>query len=415
MTSSLETLLSHLELRTSKLIDLNLERVLQLKDRLSINPRFKIITVAGTNGKGSICFYLNEFLLKKNNLNVGLYTSPHFFKFNERIKINGNDVTDQELVDAINLILKNDKDQHLTYFEITTLAAIIIFEKYKIDIAILEVGLGGRLDAVNAFDSNISIISSIGMDHTEYLGNTINKIAYEKSGVMRPEKICIIGEEINNLALIEAADKVKAKAFIYNKDFSYKSITKIFNKKTSNHHNILNKDEISKKNLSCAVFALQELGFNYEYEDFIDVANKIFFGRFNVIAEYPEVIIDVAHNEDSLKNLVIKINKLPKKRTRFIFSILKDKNFKDLVSIFNTLDNDFDWFIAPLNTDRAEGVNTINSALTKSGHKAIYQFNSINEAYKQAYKASGKDDRIIVFGSFYVISEVFKGQDYVNK
>ena len=127
MTSSLETLLSHLELRTSKLIDLNLERVLQLKDRLSINPRFKIITVAGTNGKGSICFYLNEFLLKKNNLNVGLYTSPHFFKFNERIKINGNDVTDQELVDAINLILKNDKDQHLTYFEITTLAAIIIF------------------------------------------------------------------------------------------------------------------------------------------------------------------------------------------------------------------------------------------------------------------------------------------------
>jgi len=179
------------------------------------------IVVAGTNGKGSVCFYLNHLLMKAQNINVGLYTSPHFFSFNERIMINDQKCNDEEILTAINFILANDPESCLTFFEITTLAAIFIFNKKNIDIAILEIGLGGRLDAVNAFEPDISIITSIGLDHTDYLGPTLNHIAYEKSGVMRENKICVCGEELHNEMIIDQAKIKKSILYIYNNHFSF--------------------------------------------------------------------------------------------------------------------------------------------------------------------------------------------------
>jgi len=407
LISELNLLLAKLENRHSNVIDLSLDRLIKIKKKLNIIPKFKIISVAGTNGKGSVCFYLNHLLMKAQNINVGLYTSPHFFSFNERIMINDQKCNDEEILTAINFILANDPESCLTFFEITTLAAIFIFNKKNIDIAVLEIGLGGRLDAVNAFEPDISIITSIGLDHTDYLGPTLNHIAYEKSGVMRENKICVCGEELHNEMIIDQAKIKKSILYIYNNHFSFESL----------FPDNLNFDLsiIQKKNLCCAVYALEKFGFSeirqlVYRQDFFD---KLFFGRFQKISKNPEIIIDVAHNEDSIKNLVNTLSSLDLKKTFLVFSILKDKNFKDYAGFFKTLKNQIEWFVAPLNSPRKESIDQLTKILSQNKFR-FTSFLSIRDAYIQAINNAQKNDRIVVFGSFYVISEIFK-DDYGGK
>ena len=237
-----------METRHSNPIDLSLKRVQEFKKKLTLNPKFKIITVAGTNGKGSVCFYINQ-ILKYTNYKIGLYTSPHFFNFNERIVINNEKCSESEILQSLKYILGFENSDSLTFFEITTLAAILIFGNHNIDIAILEVGLGGRLDAVNVFEPDISVITSIGLDHTEYLGETLEKIAVEKSGVMRANKPCVIGEEYCVDILQKQALEINAIPYFYNKDFDSKIIPFDANKLSN----------VQIKNLSCAIFSLRNL------------------------------------------------------------------------------------------------------------------------------------------------------------
>ena len=167
-------------------IDFKLERILSVYEKLDVaKVAKKIITVAGTNGKGSTVSFL-ESILCKNNINVGTFTSPHILKYNERIKINGKEIDDESLLNVFELIDQKRGNTTLTYFEFATLSAFYLFSKADLDVVVLEVGLGGRLDATNIIDSDISIITSIGIDHTEFLGDTIDSIALEKAGVMRP-------------------------------------------------------------------------------------------------------------------------------------------------------------------------------------------------------------------------------------
>jgi len=238
-----------LETRHSNPIDLSLERVKEFKQKLSLKPKFKIITVAGTNGKGSVCFYINQ-ILKHTNNKIGLYTSPHFFNFNERIVINNEKCSETEILKSLEYILGFENSDTLTFFEITTLAAILIFDNHNIDVAILEVGLGGRLDAVNAFEPDISVITSIGLDHTEFLGETLEKIAVEKSGVMRATKPCVIGEEDCIDIIKKQASDINSIPYFFNKDFDSSVIP--FDKSNLTY--------VQQKNLSCAIFSLQQLG-----------------------------------------------------------------------------------------------------------------------------------------------------------
>ena len=169
-------------------IDFKLERILSVYKKLNISSvANKIITVAGTNGKGSTVSFL-ESVLSKKNYRVGTFTSPHILRYNERIKINGIEIDDESLLETFEMINEKRGDITLTYFEFATLSAFYLFSKSNLDVAVLEVGLGGRLDATNIVDSDVSIITSIGIDHTEFLGNTIDSIALEKAGVMRPFK-----------------------------------------------------------------------------------------------------------------------------------------------------------------------------------------------------------------------------------
>ena len=387
-----------METRHSNPIDLSLKRVKEFKQKLSLKPKFKIITVAGTNGKGSVCFYINQ-ILKHTNYKIGLYTSPHFFDFNERIVINNEKCSESEILKSLEYILGFENSDTLTFFEITTLAAILIFDNHNIDVAILEVGLGGRLDAVNAFEPDISVITSIGLDHTEFLGETLEKIAVEKSGVMRATKPCVIGEEDCIDIIKKQASDINSIPYFFNKDFDSSVIP--FDKSILTY--------VQQKNLSCAIFSLQQLGLT-EFTSNLkeELLQQNFFGRFNTISTTPEVIIDVAHNLDSVKNLVQSLIKLGNKKTYFVFSILKDKDLSLIIQLFEKFPYQSEWLVSELNNPRAQTLSLIEQNLEKNNFN-FESSDSIKKAYELALNKASNNDRIVVFGSFYVISEIFEG------
>ena len=387
-----------METRHSNPIDLSLKRVKEFKQKLTLKPKFKIITVAGTNGKGSVCFYINQ-ILKHTNNKIGLYTSPHFFNFNERIVINNEKCSETEILKSLEYILGFENSDTLTFFEITTLVAILIFDNHNIDIAILEVGLGGRLDAVNAFEPDISVITSIGLDHTEFLGETLEKIAVEKSGVMRAIKPCVIGEEDCIDILKKQASDINSIPYFFNKDFDSSVIP--FDKGNLTY--------VQQKNLSCAIFSLQQLGLTELTSNLKEeLLQQNFFGRFNRISTTPEVIIDVAHNLDSVKNLVQSLIKLGNKKTYFVFSILKDKDLSLIIQLFEKFPYQSEWLVSELNNSRAQKLSFIKQNLEKNNFN-FESSDSIKKAYELALNRAANNDRIVVFGSFYVISEIFEG------
>ena len=387
-----------METRHSNPIDLSLKRVKEFKQKLTLKPKFKIITVAGTNGKGSVCFYINQ-ILKHTNYKIGLYTSPHFFDFNERIVINNEKCSESEILKSLEYILGFENSDTLTFFEITTLAAILIFDNHNIDIAILEVGLGGRLDAVNAFEPDISVITSIGLDHTEFLGETLEKIAVEKSGVMRATKPCVIGEEDCIDIIKKQASDINSIPYFFNKDFDSSVIP--FDKGNLTY--------VQQKNLSCAIFSLQQLGLTEPTSNLKEeLLQQNFFGRFNRISTTPEVIIDVAHNLDSVKNLVQSLIKLGNKKTYFVFSILKDKDLSLIIKLFEKFPYQSEWLVSELNNPRAQTLTLIEQNLEKNNFN-FESSDSIKKAYELALNRAANNDRIVVFGSFYVISEIFEG------
>ena len=387
-----------METRHSNPIDLSLKRVKEFKQKLTLKPKFKIITVAGTNGKGSVCFYINH-ILKHTNYKIGLYTSPHFFDFNERIIINNEKCSESEILKSLEYILGFENSDTLTFFEITTLAAILIFDNHNIDVAILEVGLGGRLDAVNAFEPDISVITSIGLDHTEFLGETLEKIAVEKSGVMRATKPCVIGEEDCIDIIKKQASDINSIPYFFNKDFDSSVIP--FDKSILTY--------VQQKNLSCAIFSLQQLGLTQFTSNLKEeLLQQNFFGRFNTISTTPEVIIDVAHNLDSVKNLVQSLIKLGNKKTYFVFSILKDKDLSLIIQLFKKFPYQSEWLVSELNNPRAQTLSLIEQNLEKNNFN-FESSDSIKKAYELALNKASNNDRIVVFGSFYVISEIFEG------
>ncbi|MEK9771104.1 MAG: folylpolyglutamate synthase/dihydrofolate synthase family protein [Nitrosomonadales bacterium] len=416
MNKKLDDFLSHIEYRRSVPIDLSLDRVLKFKEKLKLNPKFKIITIGGTNGKGTTCFYLNK-ILTQSKLKVGLYTSPHIFRFNERIKINNLDVTSDKILKALKFIDANDVESELTFFEITTLAAIYIFLEEKIDIAILEVGMGGRLDAVNAFNADISAITSIGLDHTDYLGNTVEKIAYEKAGIIRPGKLCFISDLKSKIILKPFYEKLQAIPQIYNQDylidqhgFHYKSenihfpfsitITDLKNQKIK-FQNLATAFAIASKILK---FSQIDIFKKINYEELI---SSNYFGRITQISKEPEIIIDVAHNKDSIENLVYFLDNLPKKKTFFVFSLLKDKDLKNILNIFKGSDSY--WCLSEIKNNRKLDLSILENIIKEYGFNHFSSHQNCFDSFNYAKDMAKKNDRIVVFGSFYLINECLKG------
>ena len=401
---------------SNPIVNLGLGRVGKVKGFVNIEPNFLIIMVGGTNGKGSVCAFL-ETIYSKAGYSVGCFTSPHLFKFNERIKINLEQVDDDTIIKSLDFIQAKQKSTKLTYFEITTLAAMKIFTEKKIDIAILEVGLGGRLDAVNIFEPDLSIITSIGMDHQDFLGDTIEEIAREKSGICRPNKHSVLNFENIPKSMIKELNKINASLSILNVDYSYKSTTKSYDYKSNNISmdklpvpslkgnsqltnlaGCLRAIDLLENKLPVTLDAIQE-----------GIKDTRIEGRLQILSKEPYIVADVAHNADAAINL-FKFFRTTKQggKVYAVFSILKSKDIKEVLLPF--VDIVDEWFVSEINDAGTQKIEVIVSSLKTYNKKVVInKFYTLNQAYKNAYKKCDLNDNIIIYGSFFTVSESMHG------
>lgn len=410
--------------RSDGIINMGLERMIEAKKRLQLYPQCPIITVGGTNGKGSVCAFLTA-IYREAGFRIGTLTSPHLLRFNERIAINGTPCTDEEIVTSFERIQAACADLALTYFEYNTLAAIDIFIKKAVEIMVLEVGLGGRLDASNAFDADVAIITSLSIDHTHFLGNTLDDIAYEKAGIFRHTKPAIIGQTPPP-RMAEYAKKQQTPMLCINHDFAPKvqdnrqwsfSFTPPENLSLSpkKRHALpipalrgsyqINNATLALAAIEC-LFITLPVNIGAIKQGLLLAKNP---GRFQVLPGRPIVVWDVAHNPHAAQAMRQNLIQLPFARQKIaVFSMLDDK---DIHSVVNILKDEFDqWLIAPLPVDRAAKIQQLHNILLHCGIPAgkIHTFDHIQAAYKSALSQAQENDRIAVFGSFHTVAEVQK-------
>ena len=396
-------------------IDLTLERIKIVIERLNLDISFPILTVGGTNGKGSTCSIL-ESIYKEAGYKVACYTSPHFLNFNERIKIQALAVSDEVICEAFSRIESAREGVTLTYFEYGTIAAMIIFSEAHVDVAILEVGLGGRLDAVNVFDADCAIVTTVDLDHMDYLGHTREAIGFEKAGIYRTEKTSICGDFDPPQSLIKHAELIHADLKIIGKDFGYEAHHDSFDFLIDSTF-VMNlplpklQGDFQLANATNALMAVKAMEDKLPLTE-ISIQKGITLtllpGRFQEVKKMPSLIFDVAHNPQAARSLShnLKTHVVPGK-TIAVFSILKDKDIFGVINVLN-LDID-DWFIAEIQNERAASIETISNTIQKINPSAhIETFKNIQEAYQFASKEVTRNDRIIVFGSFFTVADIMK-------
>ena len=399
-------------------IELGLDRIQTVAQRLNLlDCPFKVITVAGTNGKGSTVAMLST-ILHHAGYKVGTYTSPHIIHYNERIRIGLRCVQDHQLCASFEKINQARKDISLSFFEFATLTALDVFHEENIDIAILEVGLGGRLDATNIIDCDLAFVTSIGLDHTEWLGDTRELIGYEKSGIFRAETPAICGDPEPPESVAESANSLGANLYQLNRDFRYSIEKSSWSFSTEGYElhglplpNLSGAVQI--QNAACVLMGLHSLNGDFPVSlDAIETGLRevTLEGRFQRIVKDCEIILDVAHNFDSAKVLADNLMALPKPRnTIAVFAVLNDKDIKGIISLLKQHVDQ--WFISEVNSHRRMQVAQIEQSLKESCSEVkVNKFDSIENAYVQAQAEANEGDRIIVFGSIFTVSEVLASE-----
>jgi dihydrofolate synthase/folylpolyglutamate synthase len=371
--------------------DLGLNRVREVGRRLRLlHPAAKTIVVAGTNGKGSTCEYLERFAIA-NGLSVGKSTSPHMFLFNERIAINGKPLSDQSIVRAFEEIESARKKITLTYFEFATLASLLLFSKQKVDVAILEVGLGGRLDAMNIVDPDLTIITSISLDHQDWLGNTRAEIAREKAGIMRAGVSCIVADRDPPESVDEYASELGAPLYIIGRDFdSLEDIDTV----------------LPRDSFNAAQQASKMLGWDISSSKEIGVTTRL-TGRRTVLNDKCEVLLDVAHNPAAAISLAEHLcAHWVGRDIHAVIGIYKDKDIESiseiLLPLFKTC------HLTSLGEPRGEDAGEILQRLSAKPAGKIETYGNIENALDGARKEADSSDLILVCGSFPVVSRVMQ-------
>ena len=399
-------------------IELGLDRISEVAARLDLlDCPFTVITVAGTNGKGSTVAMLST-ILHHAGYKVGTYTSPHIIHYNERIRIGLRCVKDEQLCTSFEKINQARDDISLSFFEFATLTALDVFHENKIDVAILEVGLGGRLDATNIIDCDLAFITSIGLDHTEWLGDSRELIGYEKAGILRPDTPAICGDADPPASIKESAENVSARLFQLNQDFRYqvaKSSWSFFSEDYELHGLPLPNlsGAVQIQNAASIIMGLHCVKDKLPiHPDAIDTGLRevTLEGRFQRIVKDCEIILDVAHNYDSAKILSENLMALPKPhKTIAVFAVLNDKDVDGIVSLLHRHVND--WYISQVNSPRRMAVDQVEQSLMKQSSKTcVVRFDTVESAYAQAQRDASEGDRIIVFGSIFTVSEVLASE-----
>ena len=374
-----------------------------------------IISVAGTNGKGSSVAYLDA-ILRAASWRVGSYTSPHLIRYNERIHINSEEVRDDDLCAAFERIEACRGEVTLTYFEFGTLAALDLFSRHQLDVVILEVGLGGRLDAVNLVDADAALVTSIGIDHQAWLGNNRDDIGAEKAGILRAGRPAVYAEADMPAGFLGAATAIGAKLYHAGDDYHYTTAQDGWSWQCGGAlHDALPvlsmRGDYQMQNAAGVMMVLhllrQQLPVSPEALRLGLMQAKL-SGRFQVIEGEPPIILDVAHNQEAAAELAGNLGSMQiRGKLRAVFSMYADKPLQSVVS---TLENVVDeWYIYPLDDERGSSAEELHAAvLQAAGHAGVNCSDSLPDAFQDAKKASAAGDVILIFGSFQVVGEALE-------
>lgn len=411
--NSLADWLGYLEQLNPKTIDLGLERVAEVRQRLNLAPAFPIITVAGTNGKGSTCAMLEAILLAAG-YRVGLYTSPHLLRYNERVRIDGVEVTDEALCRAFAAIELARGDIALTYFEFGTLAAVWLFMQSGLDAAILEVGLGGRLDAVNVFDAECAAITSVDLDHMDYLGDSREQIGFEKAGIFRGGRPAVCGEPDLPASVAAHASQVGANLRLIGRDFGYDSLEPHHwrfwsgdgQRMTLPYPALRGVYQLGNAAVCLAVLEQLRAQLPVAHDDIRrGLLEAVVKGRFQILPGRPQRIFDVAHNPHAARALAANLRTMPPTgKTIAVFAMLRDK---DIAGVVQAMKQRIDlWLVAGIDQARGASADEVLRVLAQEGlAEKAEVFASVADAYRHACDMAAEDDKILTFGSFHTVAE----------
>jgi dihydrofolate synthase / folylpolyglutamate synthase len=417
--------LSHLEALHPKGqagIELGLDRVRAVKAALGQREDFPVIIVGGTNGKGSTCAYL-ETILDRAGCKVGCYASPHLIRYNERVRINTRPVDDAMLCRAFARVEAARSEIALTYFEFGTLAAWEVFVEAGVDVAVLEVGLGGRLDAVNAYEPDVSIVTGIALDHVDYLGPTREAIGFEKAGIFRHGKPAICADRHPPATLVDHAQAIGAEFMLIGRDFGAERIPedraqwRYWHKRDSASQETVHRNlaypglrgDVQIINAAAAITALDCL------RDRLPMSMQAvrrglveteLAGRFQVLPGRPAVVLDVGHNPQACEVLADNLGSMGFfDRTVAIVGMLADKDIEgSLQALAGKIDH---WLVIPLASPRAAEVKQLAEVIAKvAPHANVECCANAGEAALRASSLLGETDRIVVFGSFLTVGAV---------
>ncbi|HTJ96784.1 MAG TPA: bifunctional tetrahydrofolate synthase/dihydrofolate synthase [Rhodocyclaceae bacterium] len=410
---SLADWLAYIEQQHPQAIELGLDRLFVVKAALNQRQTCPVITVAGTNGKGSTCAML-EAILSAAGYRVGLYTSPHLLRYNERVRLNKQPASDAQLCAAFAKVEAGRGQTPLTYFEFGTLSAWEVFAAETLDVIILEVGLGGRLDAVNIYDADCAIVTGVDIDHTEFLGHTREAIGFEKAGVFRAGRPAICGDQQAPTSLLKHAEHIGAELQVLGQDFGYEQQEGQWswwgrnNAKRGGLAYPALRGTRQLANASVVMAALDTL------QSVLPVAMAEIRqglalvelpGRFQVLPGRPVTVIDVAHNPQAAR--VLASNLLDQGffgKTWAVCGMLRDK---DIDAVIEALKGRVEaWLPCTLEGARGTTADELGERLRRHGECVIAEFDFPHTAYQYAQEKAAENDRIVVFGSFLTVADV---------
>ena len=412
--------LARIEALHPRTIELGLERVRVVAARLGLSAQAIVFTVGGTNGKGSTCAMLESIVLA-SGYRVGLYTSPHLVHFNERARINGVPVASDWLVERFEAVERARGEVTLTYFEFTTLAVLLGFQHTPLDVWILEVGLGGRLDAVNLIDADCAIVTSVDLDHMDYLGPNREAIGLEKAHIYRPGRAAICSDPMPPESLIAHARAIGADLWRFGRDFNYSGDRQQWSyggralrrgslaypalrgaNQLLNASGVLAALESVRTRLPVSAQAIRQ-GF----------ATVELPGRFQVLPGRPAIILDVAHNPHAAAHLASNLDNMgffPE--TWAVFGVMRDKDIEGIVRALG--DRITHWLLADLPSARAEQAGALAerlAALVPAGNRnQMTCFSSPRGALAHARSKADENDRILIFGSFLTVADILSAR-----
>jgi len=410
--------LAYLEQLHPSAIDMGLERSQKVLARLALGklaPR--VVTVTGTNGKGSTCAFVAS-MLRAQGLKVGVYSSPHLLRYNERVLIDGQEASDAQLCEAFAAVEAARGDISLTYFEMGTLAAFWLFHRSGLDAVVLEVGLGGRLDTVNVVDADLALVTSIGVDHVDYLGATRELVAFEKAGIFRQGKPALCGDLDPPQPLLDKALELAAPLFLRGRDFDLASAESGWHWRgtTADGVQVELRDlpllDLPMENATLALQAYLLMGLPWDAgqirQALLDtrITGRLDRRMVNWQGKRIELLLDVGHNPHAAEYLARRLSARPLKGRRLaVFGLLADKDLSGVLEPLQGLVDE--WAVAPLQTPRSRPAAELAGALTNLG-VAVKSYASVDAALEGQSAQATAGDQILLFGSFFCVAEALE-------